>query len=148
MRTINDFKLRAWHKKEKCMLYMQDIYSWTTGGYSSSCALVNIHTGWIIDPRKNKFGYHEDVEIENENDLIIMFWTGLYDINSKEIYEGDIVRFIEYPDEKPRVIEWYQPEATFTYSDTPWDWDSLFRTEKENEVIGNIYENKELLKEK
>lgn len=85
-------------------------------------------------------------------DFILMQYTGLKDKNGKKIYEGDIVRY--YNDEENGVFEvkynscrfyglWIQ--ATFTDIST-----DLFYLgcSKELEVIGNIYENKELLEEK
>ena len=76
-----------------------------------------------------------------------MQYTGLKDKNGKEIYEGDIVR---YPDicDKDVIDEvvWlfagfdlrdYNHGESWDYGDTPW---------YQVEVIGNIYENPELLK--
>ena len=85
--------------------------------------------------------------------LELMQYTGLKDKNGKEIYEGDIItceggyETIEGCSEdceEPRVIEWsdglqWVAECKNCRDNVPlYEWDY-------NEVIGNIYENPELL---
>lgn len=71
-------------------------------------------------------------------------FTGLYDKQGEEIYEGDIVEW----DEEKYVIEWTEDTARFELvgEDVIYDFDNVY-PKKELEVIGNIYENSELLKE-
>ncbi len=71
---------------------------------------------------------------------VLMQFTGLHDKNGKEIYEGDIVDFgnkIQYE------VEW-SPENAMFHLKGPNDIYSLIFNECE--VIGNIYENPELIK--
>ena len=75
-------------------------------------------------------------EISSDSDLIItkdftnlIQCTGLKDKNGKLIYEGDIVKFKNFDNKY--------------YNRLDWDYVSRFRLE----VIGNIYENPELLED-
>ena len=76
------------------------------------------------------------------NDSIIMQFTGLHDKNGKEIYEGDIVTYsgITSNNEKIiRIISYNTDYARFQSGMYLLDNIELI------EVIGNIYENPELL---
>ena len=68
-----------------------------------------------------------------------MQFTNLHDKNGKEIYEGDIVEWVENFGGSDRIHR-IQVEIPRIYR-TIWDDPGLIF-----EVIGNIYENPELLK--
>ena len=77
------------------------------------------------------------------NDVELMQFTGLYDKNDKEIYEGDIIRISLITSEKSAVTYekggFYVKTKNGNYRLGNWEKESL-------EIIGNIHENPELLK--
>ena len=73
-------------------------------------------------------------------DFNIMQYTGLKDKNGKEIYEGDIVRLPEDEDYKYYSIIYSKNRLGFTLSNG-----CGFGLSYGIEVVGNIYENPELL---
>lgn len=74
-------------------------------------------------------------------------FTGLKDKNGKEIYEGDICNCREY--ECFGKVEWNNEEAGFYFcvvmEGGGFEEEHLYDYVDELEVIGNIYENPELL---
>jgi uncharacterized phage protein (TIGR01671 family) len=103
------------------------------------------------------FSYSESSELDywlnNPNHIIVMQYTGLKDKNGKEIYEGDIIltRYIDGNSSAPLIVIYSVPHAAFVIESR----DSVLRyfvydgrVGLQYEVIGNIYENPELLGEK
>ena len=81
------------------------------------------------------------------NEIILMQSTGLKDKNGNEIFEGDIVDYKG----REAVVKWHGSYASFIYrfvdglQERVSEWDPLFLACYHFEVIGNIYENPELL---
>ena len=79
-------------------------------------------------------------------EYIVTQQTGLKDKNGREIFEGDIIRITDHPFEGAIPIEGnYEVGYNEQMELCSGSW-LLFRMKHYCEVIGNIYENPELLK--
>lgn len=134
---MNDrFRFRVWDKNKKFMIYDAE------------------SDFRYVDRFGNFLDYPEDYEV--------MQCTGLKDKNGKLIYEGDIVKYAEFDWTDFSFKDWeteiaqvvwgntydnYYP--AFDLKDTDFDGTNafayLFNEGWTIEVIGNIYENKELI---
>ena len=124
-------KFRAWDKK--CNEMFKDTFAITESGQV------------IIVEQKSVFDTPEYVFTD---DLIIMQSTGLTDKNGKEIFEGDVVRFHTPQLTTIGVVVFVKNEACFKVrNDFGGHWVTVFHT-RYFEVIGNIYQNPELLEVK
>lgn len=90
-------------------------------------------------------GYHnnEYEEVRAVEDDTVGQFTGLCDKNGKEIYEGDILGFYEDPDFLPETVIF--SEGSFIVKD---DYTTTAMSAIDTEcrtIIGNIYDNPELL---
>lgn len=117
-----EIKFRAWSTNTKEMFY---------SGFEINSYGGIAHTYGIYDPK-----------------LKLMQYTGLKDKNGKEIYEGDVVIVPDTALKIPLKILWYGTGWHYTMADgedplvhplQPFDGKIV-------EVIGNIYENPDLLK--
>ena len=126
---MREIKFRAWHKEEKIM--------------GEVLGIDILH--------KEIFFSNEDADCYGHTDfkdIELMQYTGLKDKNEKEIYEGDIVKLrnnhgigvVKYYDEWGAfVIEYVKSKPLVVLG--------MSYYKEDIEVIGNIYENPELLGE-
>ena len=118
-------KFRAWDENEKRMIYSEK----------------------REEKRFVGFGFYHDSGWDY-NDFIFMQYTGLTDKNGKEIYEGDVVKFVNNLDKiSYYIVEWRKESCGFEpYSDSIDNCGCCGTGLKggETEVVGNILENPEL----
>jgi len=116
-------KFRVWDKKNKVMYNSKNKLEFCS----------SFEKGWA-------FLELEGIETE---DCILMQYTGLLDKNGKEIWEGDVVKFVA--EDSIGIV--YFASGEFLVKELPKE--NLVRLSwcKEHaEVIGNIMENPELLR--
>jgi len=128
---MRQIKFRAWRDGVMCYYYDQ----WRF-----------VHNGIYFEEKDC-----EDQSKIGEGKPILMQYTGLKDKNGKEIYEGDIVEYKE---------NWLESESGIDerfIHEVSWEVESfvlknhgllseLRDLKNKIKVIGNIYENKDLLK--
>lgn len=105
----------------------------------------------VLDEQVVKVTYKNgNVAKDDMKEYELMQSTGLKDKNGKEIFEGDIVDYKG----REAVVKWHGSYASFIYrfvdglQERVSEWDPLFLACYHFEVIGNIYENPELLEDK
>ena len=118
-------KFRAWDKTLKRMIYPNNPnYQFRLTGKG-----IEVDDLTFVDTAFNE--KHEDIDCE------VMQYTGLEDKNRVEIYEGDIVSYILWLDgEKRKTIVANVDKFRFAVNEDIYG---------DIEVIGNIYENPEIL---
>ncbi len=121
-----EIKFRAWDENNKYIVPDFDNWLDFKGQY------------WTIPDRTYDT---PNIEIVKMQGIILMQYTGLTDKFGKEIYEGDIVNI----DGLNVKVEWYNGAWTVEYFTSPQrSYLSVF-DETDVEIIGNIYENQNLI---
>ncbi len=139
---MRPIKFRAWDERKK---------EWLSYFAVSNTGLIQ-----ALDDKGN------DWSARDGQNVSLMQYTGLTDKNGKEIYEGDVVEWDDNSDGRWRrrcVVGWTPAHYTLKgyYYDvkkpeekTPIDFRFgafIYEEDGELEVIGNIYESPDLIKE-
>ena len=133
---MREFKFRAWIKKEKRMDDVNFI----------NFAAQFVGKWECRKPHADLLNYKDEVttrrgKLCNLEDVELMQYTGLKDKNGKEIYEGDIVKI---SDDIYCQVMWFDKFASFFLINEIGEAYKMSFVHN-YEVIGNIYENPELL---
>ena len=127
-----EIKFRAWNNGIMC--YVEKILD-----FKGSMHLI------LDNPDIDFFGNHYGA---NTDWAELMQYTGLKDKNDKEIYEDDIVKIDGFDDDELNehfLVKFENESARYILSGNRlvYDFDNTYANECE--IIGNIYENPELL---
>jgi uncharacterized phage protein (TIGR01671 family) len=145
---MREIKFRAWDKKVGKMV-LTNVSAFTN----------EYHLAWWPSCKTPFPALYRNSVVQKTEDYEIMQYTGLKDKNDKEIYEGDILATSEkdphYDTWRKKdfgytVVEWSEEYSWWTGS--KWKWvpvndDTSVYSLRFVEIIGNIWENPELLKE-
>ena len=127
---MREIKCRAWLKEKKEIVNVEEI------------DFMNKVINYIDNDYENN---RQEIIGACFEDIELMEYTGLKDMRGKEIYEGDIVKFLYSIFE----VIWCNEKASFTLKNKKYKEFLNFIYENNNgmEIVGNIYENTESIKE-
>lgn len=138
---MRKIKFRVWDKNRK--IYAKQIISYKLDRNNEINLVVYLD-------KKNKQNEIFDSEKIMTNEFIIQQFTGLQDMQGNDIYEGDIVKLKPYTNNNisdyNKVVEYelYHCESPNAHSARWLPFDNSFSKCK---IIGNIFDNPELMKE-
>ena len=121
---MREIKFRVWNKKEK---------KWESGGIAmdlnGDCEICWTEFGELMERAEN---------------VILCQYTGLKDKNGREIYEGDVAGYEAWTGLDRGEIVWGEKECAFFWEGIT-DCQPLGDIYQDIEIIGNIWENGDLL---
>lgn len=125
-----EFKFRAWDEGNKVMHF--DFEFIRSGTEVNDWIVFKSDKQKLSDiphPFENPY-FHEQLKIQQI--------TGRHDKNAKDIYEGDI-------NQDKGVVIWNEDDASFCWEYKDTETMSMGEEDDWCEIIGNIYQNAELL---
>lgn len=129
-------KFRAWWKEAKLMA---DVEVWRESDIVIIVPIISSIPGHIFERQMLDAGDYE-----------IMQWTGLLDKNGNPIFEGDIVKYESEKGIQQGYIDFNSTTASYVIDywkngQRESNADMLYEIGDVVEIIGNIYQNTDLL---
>lgn len=125
-------KFRAWDKRNKMMRNVAALL------FSKDTSIQGVKYWKNATELKNL----------NAKNIILMQATGLQDQKGVDIYEGDIIRLVgAFEDFDTGIVEFWKGAFVVNYENVNADFSYFDDISLPIEVIGNIYENPNLLEE-
>lgn len=131
-------KLRAWVKNRKRMVFSDDILAIDYENKEIVTQQVCFESGLAVE---------RDIYCNDFYEIELMQSTELKDKNGKEIFEGDIVKMAKDVYSDPTYYEIVRHRGGAYRLESNQHGCELWLRHTNCEVIGNIYENPELLEE-
>lgn len=140
-----EIKFRAWNKRNKKMYYKVMVGMW---GSKEVMDDENYTACMIYEYSNDNPKIGEWLHFEPCDDMELMEYTGHKDKNGKEIYEGDIIVYWDGVEERYKLAVIKFDEGSFIMINDRISW-NIYLTDENDEIkiVGNICENKDLLKE-
>ena len=135
-----EIKFRAWDLKRKIMHQVSDL---TFRKEWIGCNAFNVEKNEIGDTIGINY-----FDKRHEDSFVLMQFTGLKDKNGKEIYEGDVLKPTIECGKKLGKIVWLENRSAFGihwYLQLGTGDIEFCVNDMKMEIVGNIYENPELL---
>jgi uncharacterized phage protein (TIGR01671 family) len=132
-----EIKFKAWDKNKKVFI-PNDCFAVVTTSFKAFGIMIK---DWE-DYREGEYFYEHAQEL--------LQFTGLTDKNGNEIYEGDVIADLKAtePEEKGFIVKWQG--CSFVFENVNFQGNEDYGIDniesvKTLEIIGNVYENIELL---
>lgn len=139
---MRPIKFRAWDEQRKVMLQEDELgYIQPRTELSPGYAQTAVKK-LLVDHKGEAYFLTDSKEPQRAPRLKILLFTSLLDKNGKEIYEGDVV---ETQSEEKGEVLWHCGAWMKAPIPKEGEYPLLLWQEPILEVIGNIYENPELV---
>lgn len=149
---MREIKLRFWDKENNCMVYQNKESLYPLSLYKIVCDCFTNFQFRLFKLKNNNLNQFEEVE------SVKMQYTGLKDLNGTKVYEGDIIPYhfnknikgvVKFGEYKSPCDDKFTKHQGF-YIDFDGESKDYYRKDLGywatlSEVIGNIYENPELM---
>ena len=122
-------KFRAWDKHEQKMFASDELIIWNNNVYANDSKKLSCNhlIGWTIDEE------------------YLMQATSLFDKKGAEIFEGDIVKMAKDVYSEPTYYEVVRHRGGAYRLESKQHGCELWLRHTDCEIVGNVYENPELL---